>query len=378
MKMSGAEVSKKPEDSAFKQQRLPSWQPVLTPLRIIIVFMAIGILFLPIGVSLRSESDSLTEQVYDYTGHTGTEPIQFKIKKDTSGPIYVYYQLSNYYQNHRRYVQSRNSEQLTGVDVSKNLLVDCEPMVTNSTTGNILNPCGLIANSFFTDKLTNPTVDRIGQADEELTGNTNGSPAWDETGIAWKSDLDRKFDQPNGFVLSDPLNVNNASAAAAACVDIWDNVNAGIFFTSIKYEGPYHEKGYYCYYYPNDDNIDYLHELYPNNISPVDGVLDEHFIVWMRTAALPKFRKLYAVIDRDFKKGEILKIDIEKSFEVESYNAKKAIVIATLGTFGGKNSSLGISYIVVGSISLLLALAFFIKHVANPRRMGDFQDLKWD
>jgi len=29
-------------------------------------------------------------------------------------PIYVYYELSNYYQNHRRYVKSRSSLQLRG------------------------------------------------------------------------------------------------------------------------------------------------------------------------------------------------------------------------------------------------------------------------
>lgn len=34
-------------------------------------------------------------------------------------------------------------------------------------------------------------------------------------------------------------------------------------------------------------------------ISPVDGVADEHFIVWMRTAALPTFRNLYGKIEHD-------------------------------------------------------------------------------
>ena len=37
-------------------------------------------------------------------------------------------------------------------------------------------------------------------------------------------------------------------------------------------------------------------------------VTDPDFIVWMRTAALPEFRKLYRVINRDLRKGETLNV----------------------------------------------------------------------
>jgi LEM3 (ligand-effect modulator 3) family / CDC50 family len=37
----------------------------------------------------------------------------------------------------------------------------------------------------------------------------------------------------------------------------------------------------------------YLHESFPEVISPLDGVKDEHFIVWMRVAGLRQFRKPY-------------------------------------------------------------------------------------
>lgn len=33
-------------------------------------------------------------------------------------------------------------------------------------------------------------------------------------------------------------------------------------------------------------------------------VTDEHFIVWMRTAGLPNFRKLWGKIENDLNKGE--------------------------------------------------------------------------
>lgn len=40
---------------------------------------------------------------------------------------------------------------------------------------------------------------------------------------------------------------------------------------------------------------------------------DEHFIVWMRTAALPHFRKLYGKIDKKLKKDESLVFTVESS-----------------------------------------------------------------
>lgn len=34
-------------------------------------------------------------------------------------PVYFYYKLENFYQNHRRYVKSRNDEQLAGKVITK-------------------------------------------------------------------------------------------------------------------------------------------------------------------------------------------------------------------------------------------------------------------
>ena len=136
--------SKRPEDSAFKQQRLPSWQPILTPFRIIVIFVVIGIIFIPVGTSLRAMNDNLEEVVVTYGGDDGismnqiknsdTEicinpaisaekhcsiTIEIRLKEDFKGPIYVYYELENFYQNHRRYVASRDNLQLGGELTSK-------------------------------------------------------------------------------------------------------------------------------------------------------------------------------------------------------------------------------------------------------------------
>ena len=62
--------------------------------------------------------------------------------------VYLYYKLTNFYQNHRKYVKSVNYDQLKGVAASITSLTDCEPLVTDSA-GRPYYPCGLIANSQF-------------------------------------------------------------------------------------------------------------------------------------------------------------------------------------------------------------------------------------
>lgn len=62
-------------------------------------------------------------------------------------PVFVYYELDNFYQNHRRYVKSRSDRQLRGDVVSESQLSDCEPKLKDGDK--FLWPCGLIAHSFF-------------------------------------------------------------------------------------------------------------------------------------------------------------------------------------------------------------------------------------
>lgn len=385
--------SKRPDDTAFKQQRLPSWQPVLTPFRIIIIFLIIGIIFLPVGVSLLQISNNLNEKIVYYGGDdnldvdsslscvnptTTNQPctltIDIKLEDDWNGPVYVYYELQNYYQNHRRYVASRDNFQLAGEKRSKTEMEKCEPLIESGSK--LLNPCGLIAGSFFNDVFTFDPSASV----------ASPTAVMKETGISWESDRNTKFKQPEfdgGFKSAE----YDSSKTVAQC-------EAALGSGALNYTDSVNSK-YYCFLYPDSTNQIYLYEMYDKLqnsattcantrtsdtcvISPIDGVTNEHFIVWMRTAALPTFRKLYGKIDNNFKQGDTLSFTVQNNFEVASYDARKALVISTLGPFGGKNPSLGVSYIVVGSVSLFLGIAFFIKHVVHPRRSGDASQLKWE
>mmetsp|Transcript_35451 Transcript_35451/g.35114 ORF Transcript_35451/g.35114 Transcript_35451/m.35114 type:complete len:190 (+) Transcript_35451:267-836(+) len=106
-------------------------------------------------------------------------------------PVMVYYQLDNFFQNHRRYVKSVDYDQLSGENKGVGSLDACDPIKTNSDLGftqsyggvtldpsAAANPCGLIARSFFNDTFSmfNHSID--------------------ETDIAWDSDVEEKFGQP--------------------------------------------------------------------------------------------------------------------------------------------------------------------------------------
>jgi hypothetical protein len=117
----------------------------------------------------------------------------------------------------------------------------------------------------------------------------------------------------------------------------------------------------YKFYYPNDDTTQYLYESYPNQISPLEGVTNQHFMVWMRTAMLPTFRKLYGQINGSFVSGDQLVINVIANYEVDSFNAEKALVISTVGTYGGKNIFIGQVYITIGSILLVTGIGVLIR-----------------
>lgn len=75
--------------------------------------------------------------------------LQFDVPYDLSATVLLYYKLTNFFQNHRRYVKSIDLNQLKGQFVSVSSLNsgDCKPIT--SMNGKAVYPCGLIANSLF-------------------------------------------------------------------------------------------------------------------------------------------------------------------------------------------------------------------------------------
>lgn len=257
---------------------------------------------------------------------------------------------------------SRDDAQLLGATTQSDLAEkSCAPLnKLRDQEGNVikLNPCGLIANTMFNDVIT------------LTSGNSSDGKqlAMLENGISWQSDLEFKFKQPDGF------NRNETECDYACDEPDWSCIN-GTNGTATPYkddEGKCHK-----FSYPDDEKTQYLYETYPMVVNPIDGVLNEHFIVWMRSAALPKFRKLYGFIDKPISKGTKLTFQINANWIVNTFKGSKTLVLTTTSMFGGKNPSLGKYFIGVGIFCLVSALLFGVKHAIWPRKLADPRYLKY-
>lgn len=270
-------------------------RPILTPKTVLPLFFAIGIIFAPIGGLLLYASSLVQELKLDYTqcykeapeselvpmdnkyvtasfknSNTSISPmwrrelvdhtypaanntlknqtrciLQFNIPEDMKPPVLFYYQLNNFYQNHRRYVNSFSPEQLKGdlLDVAAVGSSNCKPL-GDAGDGKAYYPCGLIANSMFNDSFANPVKITSG------TTKNNETYFMSQNGIAWASDKDLYKKYPKDMDFNNWIPPPN-----------WQ---------------PQYPNGRYSAEHP-----------------PPDLSTDEHFMVWMRTAGLPTFSKLY-------------------------------------------------------------------------------------
>ena len=299
------EEYEKLKNSKFKQQKLPGWRPVPTITSTTIIFFCFGAVFIVLGIIILIFSNKIEEISHRYdeecTGQT-TCTIKLKVEKNMEKNIMVYYQLDGFYQNHRRYVKSKSDDQLNGKDISFEAMKDsqdCDPVITNKEMGK-------------TESITGAT----------LAENDVAIPC----GLIAKSffnDNFRDWKIIDSFGDISTLKVDETNIAWKADKEL-------------KYK-----------------NVDKARQW-------ID-MTDEHFIVWMRPAGLPNFRKLWGrITDTDLKAGSQIVVTINNNFDVSSFNGKKYLILSTVNAFGGKNSFLGISYIVLGGISIILAVVFVI------------------
>lgn len=184
---------------------------------------------------------------------TTTCSLIFEIPDNIGPPVFMYYRLTNFYQNHRRYVQSLDLDQLKGEAVPSATIKGspCDPLTTDPS-GKPYYPCGLIANSMFNDTIHSPV-----QVNHEVYYMTN-------KGIAWGSD--KELIKNTKYKPSEVVPPPN-----------------------------WHSR------YPNGYTEQNMPKLNDN----------EEFMVWMRTAGLPAFSKLSRRNDTTYMPAGSYQLDIE-------------------------------------------------------------------
>ena len=206
----------------------------------------------------------------DITYAAGTDPVdtsvcslQFHIPNDLEPPVLFYYRLTNFYQNHRRYVKSLDTDQLKGDAVSADSIKSgsCDPLRL-SPDKKPYYPCGLIANSLFNDTFRN--IIQLNVHNSNLNSTIYNMT---DKGIAWSSDA--KLYGPTKY-----------SYDQIAVPPNWH----------LKWQNGYSE------------------DSPPPNLQE-----DEAFQVWMRTAGLPAFSKLAKRNDNETMQCSRYQVDIENS-----------------------------------------------------------------
>ncbi|ABN65750.2 predicted protein [Scheffersomyces stipitis CBS 6054] len=364
--------SRKPPNTAFRQQRLKAWQPILTPSSVIPFLFVLAVIFAPLGIAIlhttysvqlltvnyskchqlaNSSFESVPNKYTSYHFNSNNKDpgfkwrivnstedenssdfyqtceIQFDLPTDLKPPLFLYYKLTNFFQNHRKYVDSYDLGQLGGKAVSSDDVTDaCKPLKHRGSgdSQKLIYPCGLIANSYFNDTISSPVLLNT------KSNSINQTYLTSDVGISWPSDRDHKFKKTtyNPDDIVPPPN--------------WDKM------------------------FPNGYNESNLPDL----------STWEHLHNWMRTAGLPSFYKLYGKNTTDTMSSGSYQISIDLHYPVTVFGGSKSIVITTNSIFGGRNMSLGVIYIIVAVIALVLAVAFLLQHLIKPRRIGDHNYLQ--
>jgi hypothetical protein len=324
----------------FARQDLPGWTPILSARFVVFAYLLAAIVLLPLGIAVLVSSLNIQEHKvrYDNAGIFANLPdndaraaalldgggngapvtVTFTPDKKMSAPVYVYYDLDNYYQNYRRYVRSLDSKQLGGKNSTSGACEPVQYLGDNGKNNSLpnqgrVNPCGLIAYSNFNDTFA---VSVGGRAQ-----------TIDDSDIAWHYDRDHLY----GHYLSQ--NYNNVPA-----------FRGGNTTTTFIDES-------------------------------------QHFMVWMRPDVHSTVRKLYGVINQDIPGGSTVTVRVLNRYNTYDYGGAKYVVLSENSWVGGKNNFLGILLIVLGALALLIAFAFFIAyHVGfvKRRRYGDLSQLSWN
>jgi len=150
-------------DQPFFQQEMRACRPNFNafPIPFILVFSTIHVA-LTVFIAVLSFGWHEVSIRYDNVCDSSSIcMVTFPVAKTLIGPVFAYYELGNFYQNHFRFRGSRSYKQMGGAFLPTSGLSDCAPLILSNTSdpdSPPLAPCGLRAYYMFTDDYSLPFV----------------------------------------------------------------------------------------------------------------------------------------------------------------------------------------------------------------------------
>ncbi|KAI8897411.1 CDC50/LEM3 family, partial [Globomyces pollinis-pini] len=300
---------------------------------------------------------------WKYNKQTNICTLQFKVDTQIQKNVHMYIKITNMYQNHKLYIKSLDPDQLKGKmyedarDIGSSGTTKCDflqfgncqtaagftfnqdlsydkynpdclesprdPVISNAHVDSQYYPCGLIANSMFSDTISPLRC---------ISGNTPcriPDVEFTQTGIAWPEDkglynktlwaTSTKADQIPKMLIPPP-------AWRKAWPDLYG-------------------KGYTASNVP-------------------DLASWERFQVWMRKAGLPTFRKFWGQNTTESVDVGIWEVDVQDTWDCRRFEGSKSLIFAETGIIGPRNPFLSILFLIVGIGSLLVTVLLV---AVNPR-----------
>lgn len=188
-----------PTIKSEEQKVFAQWTAKRQDKRTCRVFFFLAIFFTVLGILLAVYTAEVKEARIRYDDKCTTFntncPVVLTVEDKLEAPVYIYYMLKGFNQNHRKYVTSKDEDQLKGKARTISELAEsdsCEVYVKNEDASQTVSvdgpnlvadepliPCGLIAATYFNDEFSikDPDGNAISISD---------------AGIAWDSD-DEKY-----------------------------------------------------------------------------------------------------------------------------------------------------------------------------------------
>jgi len=363
--------------------------PYYPPWVIVVIYLVTGIMQLIIGASIGGDAPVSTKRV-EYSdlklGKFGY--VDIEIEEDMKEPIYLYYELTNFHQNHKRFVNSKSDHQwYDGVEIELDPdfkhNTDCVPLIYTKDSNDkkrVRFPCGLAADNAFNDTFRVALLDGgeakeidFVQTREEISFNADGdrfrnldyedygkkldmwlprvySPTICQlaTFPATASDSDELVVQLDDAALYMPEKRGDTGLSDTKC-EKDDDDNHVCEFTSKGHD------------YAVNGKIECVGPTYEEVQNPAGwGMENAHFINWMRNAGLATFSKLYGRIEKDIDSGSTVRVLVSNLFPTDNFEGKKSLYLSTTNVTGTPNTLLQTLFFITGIASLVAALAWVV------------------